>query len=817
MLKSYFTTAIRALKRNWNYTVINVVGLTFGLACCLLLFLAIRYELSYDRHNANADRTYRMIGHYKNGEQEGLNTGIQLPVLAALRNDFPELKQHVTLTHEIADVVIRTGSSTTNKFKEGRGLVSFVEPEYFNIFDYGWKRGNAQTALKNPNTVVLSERMAQKYFGNTDPIGKTIRLENKMDFTVTGVVENPPATTSVPFEILLAFASLKQYGAFTGWDDWQSTYSGAQVYLSLPSSSADQEVATRQMDDKLVAFGKKYLRPEDAKNFRFELQPLTDIHYSKETGNYANRTVSKQTIWAMALIGLFILITACVNFVNLATAQAIRRSKEVGVRKVMGSSRAQLIRQFLGETGLLTTIAVGLALVLAYAVLPSVAKLLDIKADNLTLADPVVFGFLIILAIFTTFLAGFYPSLVLSGYQPVLALKGRAASGKLGGSGSKQLNLRRSLIVVQFAISQMLIIGTIIAYSQMQHFRSADLGYRKDAVLTIPIPERKPGQLENLRAKLAGLPTVESLSYGISAPSANGNWSTSIRFENADKDSDFSVVMRPADTSYIRTYGLQLIAGRMYLPADTMRELVVNESLAQKLGFRDPKQIIGKRIALGGSQEKKPVVGVVKDFNTYSLHRKTAPSILTSSRDAYNTLGIKFDTRQGGVEAINRLVHTVEQSWEATFPEFVFKYEFLDEAIDNFYRNEERLFSVFRLLAGIAIFIGCLGLYGVVAFMVESRTKEVGIRKALGASTVHIFSIFSLDFLKLVLIALVVASPVAWYVMSGWLKDFEYKISIEWWMFALAGLLAVVVALITVSFQSIRAAMLNPVKSLRAE
>ncbi|RIV17264.1 ABC transporter permease [Fibrisoma montanum] len=817
MLKSYFTTAFRALKRNWNYTVINVVGLTFGLACCLLLFMAIRYELSYDRHNANADRTYRLVGHYTNGTTDGFNVGIQLPALAALRNDFPELKQHITLTHEISDVVIRTGNSATGKFKEGRGLVSFVEPEYFSIFDYGWKQGNAQTALKNPNTVVLSERMARKYFGNTDPMGKTIRVENRLDFTVTGVVDNPPATTSVPFEVLLSFASLKQYGAYTGWDDWQSTYSGAQVYLTLPSSSVDQELAARQMGAKLVAFGKKYLRPDDAANFKFELQPLTEIHYDKETGNYANRTVSRQTIWAMALIGLFILITACVNFINLATALAIRRSKEVGVRKVMGSSRGQLIRQFLGETGLLTTIAVVLALVVAYLALPSVAKLLDIQVDALTLVDPAVIGFLIVLAVFTTVLAGFYPSLVLSGYQPVLALKGRSASGKLGGSGNKQLTLRRSLIIVQFAISQMLIIGTIIAYSQMQHFRSADLGYRKDAVLTVPIPERKPGQLENLRARLASLPHVESLSYGISIPSANGNWSTSIRFENADKEADFSVVMRPADTSYFRTYGLQLIAGRMYLPADTMREFVVNESLARKLGFSDPKQIIGKTITLGGTQEKKPIVGVVKDFSTYSLHRKTAPSLLTSFRDTYNTLGIQFDARQGGTEAISRLVRTVEQSWEATFPDFVFKYEFLDESIDNFYRNEERLFSVFRLLAGIAIFIGCLGLYGVVAFMVESRTKEVGIRKALGASTAHIFSIFSVDFLKLVLIALVVASPVAWYVMSGWLKDFEYKISIEWWMFALAGLLAVVVALITVSFQSIRAAMLNPVKSLRAE
>ncbi|GAB3542382.1 ABC transporter permease [Spirosoma fluminis] len=813
MIKSYLTTALRALRRNWNYTVINVVGLTFGLACCLLIFLAIRYELSYDRHHANADRTYRLTAHYENGTTGGYDVGTPLPALAGLRTDFPDLKHDLTLTHEIADVVIRAGGSAANKFKEGRGLVAFVEPEYFRLFDYNWKGGNATSSLKNPNTVVLSERMAQKYFGNADPVGKTIRVENKLDFTVTGVVHNPPATTIMPFEVLLSFASLKQYGAYTGWDDWQSTYSGAQLYMTLPKSSVGQAAVAAQMEQKLATFAKKHLRPEDIKNLHYELQPLTDIHFHTRTGNYANRSISRETIWAMALIGLFILITACVNFINLATAQAIRRAKEVGVRKVLGSSRMQLVRQFLGETGLLTAIAIVLALGVASIALPYIAELLNIQADALSLIDPIVIGFLLLLAFVTTVLAGFYPSLVLSGYQPVLALK-----GKLRVAGSRHLTLRRSLIVVQFAISQMLIIGTIIAYSQMKHFRSADIGYTKDAVLTIPIPERKPGQLENLRAKLVSSPAIQSLSYGISAPSANGNWSTSFRFENADKEENYSVVMRPADTSYIHTYGLKLIAGRMYLPADTMREFVVNESLMQRLGFRQPQQIIGKMIALGGPNSvKKPIVGVVKDFNTYSLHRKTAPSIITSHRDAYSTLGIKLSARESSPESVGQLINTVRKSWEAAFPDFVFKYDFLDKTLDDFYKSEERLFALFRLLAGIAIFIGCLGLYGVVAFMVESRTKEIGIRKALGASTTHIFGIFSLEFVRLVGIALVIASPIAWYVMTQWLKDFEYKIAIEWWVFALTGVLAIGIALVTVSFQSIRAALLNPVKSLRTE
>ncbi|GAB3771957.1 ABC transporter permease [Spirosoma horti] len=808
MLHSYVTTALRALKRNWNYTVINVVGLTFGLACCLLLFLAIRYELSYDRHHANADRTYRMITYYRDSEGDDRNTGVTLPALAALRTDFPELKHQLTMVYELYGGLVKRNDTKSSKFLEDGGVMAFVEPEYFQLFDYQWKEGNSRTAVKNPNTVVLSERIAHKYFGSTNPMGKSIRVENKMDFVVTGVVQNPPATTNLPFEVLLSFASLKQYGANGGWDDWKSTYSGAQLYLTLPPT-----LTSAQMERAFVPFVNKYMHPEDAKHLQYELQPLTNIHFDTRTGNSANRTVSKRMVWAMALIGLFILITACVNFINLATAQAIRRAKEVGVRKVLGSTRAQLVRQFLGETGLLMGLAVGLSFIVAYLSLPYVAQLLDINVGALTLLDPFVIGFAVLLAVLTTVLAGFYPALVLSGYQPVLALR-----GKIRMAGNSQLTLRRSLIVFQFAISQILLIGTIIAYSQMTYFRSADLGYNKEAVLTVQIPEQKPGQLERLKAKLTGLPNIRSMSYSISVPSSDGNWWTSFTYNNAAKEADFGVVMRFADTSYFNTYGLKLIAGRMYQPADTTREVVVNESLVKKLGIRQPQQIIGKYLTLGGGGNvNKQIVGVVKDFNTFSLHQQTNPSVLTTRRDAYHVLGIKLSTQQGGTEAIHQLISEIERNWNATFPDFVFKYEFLDQTLTNFYKSEERMYLLFQLLAGIAIFIGCLGLYGVVAFMAESRTKEVGIRKVLGASTAHIFSLFSIDFVKLVLIALVIASPIATYIMTKWLADFPYKIDIEWWMFVMTGMLAVGIALLTVSFQSIKAALMNPVKSLRSE
>lgn len=808
MFRNYFTTALRALKRNGNYTVINVVGLAFGLACCLILFLAIRYELSYDRHHTSADRIYRLITHNTKAKTDNRNVGVALPALAALRTDFPELKQQVTMAYETYGAMVRVNDQQARKFQEPSGVVAFVEPEYFRLFDYQPVVGNPAVSLQNPNTVVLSERMARKYFGNADAIGKTLRIDNKMDFVVKAIIQDPPFTSSLPFEVLLSYASLKQFGANGGWDDWGSTFSGAQVYLMLPENSTAE-----QLEKRFVPFLHKYLRPDDAKILRYELQPLTTIHFDTRTSNSANRTVSRQTIWAMGLIGLFILITACVNFVNMATAQAIRRSKEVGIRKTLGSSRGQLVQQFLGETGLIMSIAIALAFVVAYASIPYVAELLDIKAAALRLLDPTVLVFVVLLGVVTTVLAGFYPAVVLSGYQPVLALRGRIRL-----AGSSQLTLRRSLIVFQFAISQILVIGTIIAYCQMRYFRSADLGYNQDAVLTVPIPEQKPGQLETLKAQVSVLPSVKTLSYGMFVPSSDGNWWTSFVFENTAKEADFGAVMRPADTAYVATYGLKLLAGRMYLPADTARELVVNESFAKRLGFSEPRQILGKYVSLGGvGGVKKPIVGVVRDFNTFSLHQQTQPCILTTGRNNYGVLGIKLATQQGGTAAISQLISRIETAWNATFPDFVFSYEFLDQTLANFYQSEERLYGLFRLLAGIAIFIGCLGLYGVVAFMAEARVKEVGIRKVLGATTVNIVSLFSADFVRLVLIALVIASPVAWYVMRGWLNDFPYKIDMAWWMFAGAGLLAVGIALLTVSFQSIKAALMNPVKSLRSE
>ncbi|GGM79283.1 ABC transporter permease [Dyadobacter beijingensis] len=804
MIKNYLTTSFRNLRRNWNFTLINITGLTLSLACCLLIFFTVRYELSFDSHHKNADRIYRLLNHSIADGEKGFSAGIPLPALAALRNDFPEIRNQVACTYGLRETLITVTQGTEKrKFSDPGYNIAFVGPEYFKMFDYQWLKGSPAQALKNPGSVVLSQTQAAKYFGDADPIGKSIKVRNQMDFTVTGIVADPPVTTNLPFTTMLSFASLKEFGAFTNWDDWVSTYGGGQMYLMLP-----ENVSEAQFEQQLLAFNKKYREPKDAAKLRFELQPVKDIHFATKTGNYANRSISKGMIWAMTLVGVFILITACVNFVNLATAQALRRSREVGVRKVLGSTRGQLLRQYFSETGIITVFSVILALVMAQLLLPYVGNVLNIQSQNvLFFKDPYVLLCCVALTVVTTFLAGFYPALVVSGYQPILALK-----GKMRTAGTSQANLRKGLIVLQFSISQVILIGTLIAYSQMKYFSTMDLGFEKDEIVTIAVPGQPEGVLEKLRTDIQAIPGVKSIAFSSFTPMSRSNWQTGFKYENDAEFLDFEIVMRPADTAYFNTYGLKMAAGRMYLSADTSREYVVNEAFVKKLGFKNPQDIIGKRLTIGGSDYKLPVVGVVKNFNTYTLHQEIIPCVLTSMRGNYTTLSVKLD-KNAGLEQVSR----IEMAWTKAFPDFLFKYNFYNQTLDSFYEKEAKFFSLFKILSFIAIFIGCLGLYGVVAFMAESRTKEMGIRKAIGASVMNIFGLFSIDFIKLVVIALVIASPIAWYFMNEWLQDFSYKVNVSWWLFVVAGLAAVLIALVTVSFQSLKAAMTNPVKALRSE
>jgi ABC-type antimicrobial peptide transport system permease subunit len=510
------------------------------------------------------------------------------------------------------------------------------------------------------------------------------------------------------------------------------------------------------------------------------------------------------------LIAAFILLIACVNFINLSTAQAVNRAKEVGVRKVLGSNRSQLKIQFLTETFLIVLSAVLLAAVITSLALPYVNQLLELSLSFNILNNSAIILFLLAVTVVVTILAGFYPSIVLSRFNPVNALK-----SKLTVNTTKGISLRRGLVVFQFIIAQALIIGTFIIVKQMSYFMDQPLGFDKDAIINVPfrVDSLRISRLDYLKNKLLSVNGVRDVSFSSNTPVEDGNdtWST-FKFDHAVKEADFKIITKFADTGYVPTYKLQLVAGRNLQPAGYTKEFLVNESLVKSLGLKKPEDILNKEMSIWNGLIKCPVVGVLKDFNDRSFRNDLAPLLITTNNTMYNQAGIKLTTTN-----ISSTLQSVKKIWEETFPNFVYEYKFLDDKIESFYKQESQLSDLYKIFAVIAIFLSCLGLYGLASFMAVQRIKEVGIRKVLGATATSIIYLFSKEFILLISIAFVIAAPIAWYFMNNWLQDYVYRINVSWWLFAAGGLVAIIIALATISFQAIKAAIANPVRSLKTE
>lgn len=801
MIRNYFKTAFRSLLRNKSYTVINITGLTVGIAACLLIYLIVSYHLSFDTFHSKKDRIYRAVTESRMEHEVTHSSGVPFPVPRGLREDFPELAKVAGILGSGNDqiTVLDEHNQPGKKFKEARGFY-FAEPEIFEILDFNWLAGDPKTALLDPNTVVLTQEMAEKYFGDWHTaMGRSIKYENADILKVTGILENPPPNTDVPLKIVASFKTFKD----ADLTDWVSIYSSHNCFVLLP-----ENYPASRLSALLPGFVKKHKPAENAGD-GIILQPLSDMHFDARFNTLSRQTFSRELITTLSLIGLFLLIIACVNFINLATAQAVNRAKEVGVRKVLGSDRKHLIIQFMGETFLITLLAVVLATGVASLVIPPLNALLQIQLslsffNNLTI--PV---FLLAVTGLVTLLAGFYPALVLSGYNPITALKSKIAATTTGG-----LTLRRSLVVFQFAIAQVLIIGMLVVVSQMNYFKNASLGFTKDHILNVPIPADSAGRakIDYLRAQLLQQPGVEGLSFHFASPAENGNSNSDFKFGNTDKNSGFEANLKWADVDYFKTYDLAFVAGKPFLPNDTVREFVVNETLLKKLGIKDPQEAIGKKINLWDGIHVGNICGVVKDFHVRTLRVPIEPVILAPSKEHYRAFSVKMRP-----EKATETMAYIEKLWTSTYPDFVYEYQFLDEKIDRFYRRETQLSQLYTIFAAIAIFISCLGLYGLVSFMAAQRVKEVGIRKVLGASVANIVYLFSREFTLLIILSFVIAGPLAWYLMNQWLQDFEYRIKPGAGIFGLAITGSVVIAWITVGYRAIRAALANPVKSLRSE
>ncbi|MFT3978915.1 MAG: ABC transporter permease [Ferruginibacter sp.] len=804
MLTNYFKTAWRNVIRHKAFAAINVFGLSTGIAACLILFIVIKYELSYNRFLSNYKSVYHVTTATHGSSGIEYNPGVPVPVLNAIRLDIPGVTSGALAASFGSQVTVLgkdANSSAGKKFIEETG-VFYADPQFFKIFPYKWLSGSGEL-LKDPNVTVLTQAVAEKYFGNwKDAVGQYIRLNNATDLKVVGVMENVPANTDYPMALVTSYITYNNELIRNEEDsrNWESISSDDQVFLSIDPKDAPKVQA------QLIALGNKNFHNEDpTRKKELYLQPLSDVHYDARFSNWSNHATSKSTLWTLALIGVFIVIMACINFINLSTAQAINRSKEIGIRKVLGGRRSSLFWQMMSETALIVTVSVIIALALAAACLPFVSHIASIE-EPLKLLTPQVLLFVILLAALVTFLSGIYPSLILSGFKPIIALKNKVTSASIGG-----ISLRRGLVVLQFCISQVLIIGTIVAVTQMKFVNDADLGFNKEAILVLSTSSDSTviSRQHAMKQEMLGLSGVQSVAYNSDVPSSNSNWSTNFSFDHKP-ETDFNVFLKFGDEDYFKTFGMAFAAGRAYSKSDTTNEVVINQTLAQKLGVA-PQEALGKQIRLG-TQSWRTIVGVVKDFTTNSLRENVKPMLIAERSNVYNNTAIKMKSSN-----LAATKDAIQKVWDKHLPEYANTSFFMDDSINDFYRQENQLSLLYTIFAGIAIFISCLGLYGLISFMAAQRIKEVGVRKVLGASVTNILYLFSKEFTILISIAFIIAAPLAWYFMNSWLSNFSYRISIGIGVFAVAAIISLLIAWATVGYKSFKAAVANPVKSLRSE
>jgi putative ABC transport system permease protein len=799
MLKNYFKTILRSLLRERSNTIINIAGLTLGITGSLVLFLVIKESTSFDNYHTHRDRIYRMISKSNNNTARNFTQAIPSAFPEAFKNEFPEVEETVFTSYRRESLIsVHEANAAVKKYEEPKGTV-FTEPSFFKIFDRKIIAGSAENGLDEPNEAIISRKWAAKYFGRIDVLGEIISYEHT-DYKITAVMEDYPANTDLPFDLMLSYVTIKKSYDARGWHNLSDS---DNCYFLLQD---DQSIA--QVEAKLPAFVKKYLGEGDQNPFSdtFVVQPLGNIHSDMRVGNY-NTKMPKEANYVFGGIALILILTACINFINLTTAEAIKRTREVGIRKVLGSTRSQLIFQFVSEAFIVTCIAGLISLACSQIFLGYINSILESDLRLNLGSDKIFWIFFCILTVGVTLLSGLYPAFVVSAFKPALALK-----SQLGQKANSGYTLRRGLVVMQFFISQFFIIGTIILTKQLNYFQKQDMGFHKDAIVVVPIPisvdstDRNGTKMRSLKNEMLRLPGVEKASLNFSPPSARSVKSSGFNIDGEE----MSTQVKEVDGDYIDLFGVDVLAGEKLPDADSVTRVVVNEKFVQQAGFKSNEEILGKEINLWGMSV--PVTGVVKDFNTTSLERAIEPVLLVNNVREYHSLSIKLNTSdmQGTIEKI-------KDNWEAAYPEYIFKYEFMDEQIRSLYKGERRLSTLLNIFSAIAIIIGCLGLFGLVTFMANQKTKEIGVRKVLGASVESIVYLFSKEFIKLITIGFVLAAPIAGFVMHKVLQEFAYKITIGPSIFLTGIGITFLIAFATVGYRSIRAALANPTDSLRSE
>jgi putative ABC transport system permease protein len=820
MIKNYFVTAWRNLRKNKVFSLINIFGLAIGMAACLLILEYVSFQLSYDRFNRNLGDLYRVYNdRYQNGKLIQHGTITYSAIGKAMQDDYPEVINHA----RVEPWGLNTIGLTPEK-KIGEMEVIAVDNAFLTMFSYPMVAGDVNSALKEAHTVVLTEKSARKIFSiKSDDfeslMGQTIVMgRDSMPYKVTGIIKEVPENSHLQFDMLSSYVTMYTGKNAYKESDYDFKDSDFWHYVQLKHGTNYKALET-----KFAAFSEKHFQGNKISGSveKFYLQPLGKAHLYSDFEYEIGKTDSATVAWGMLIIALFIIVIAWVNYVNLSTAKSVERAKEVGVRKVSGATRKQLIRQFLTESLLinLSALLIGLGLVLLLQ-----RPFDQMIQHELSLGDLfqkseinylITFGF-IALIILGIFVSAFYPAFVLSSFQPILVLKGKYGASKKG------IFLRKGLVIGQFAITVALVIGSFVVYKQMQFVSTQDLGMNISQVLVVKAPSLTDwdstfiGRENSFTSELGKIPSV--VSAGTSWNVMGGETGRSFDIRRIDQDSTTHFTMRHngVGLGFIRTYQIKLIAGRDFENTDfnpdfeKLRNIIINESATKLLGYASPQDAVGKTILRGS--KKWDVVGVIKDYHQKSLRYAMEPTMLMPAYSNYSSISVKINTRD-----LASTVTSIRKTYDSFFPGNLFDYFFLDEKFNEQYKSDQLFGKVFSIFGGFAIFIACLGLLGLSLFATTQRTKEIGVRKVLGATVGNIVFLLSRDFIRLVIIAFVIASPVAWFVMHNWLQNFAYRIGIRWWIFALAGLLAVLVAFLTISFQSVRAAVANPAKSLRTE
>lgn len=808
MLKNYVKIAWRNIWKNRVFSVINIAGLSIGISAALVIYTMVTYEFSFDTFHKEGHRIYRIVTNSSFAEKVFPNSGVPAPLAKAVSKE-------ITGIEEVAEFHLYGGKVSLPAkpqvvFKEQSDIV-FADKHYFGLFNYQWLAGSPEASLNEPYKVVLTQSRAEKYFPDArreEVLGKSIIYNDSVRVTVSGIVEDIRKNTDFTFKEFISLPTVYTSGLRYnfGIGSWNSINSSSQLFVRLSGKTPPGEIEAR-----FPALLRKYSKDYDPDETEHRLQPLADIHFNADYSAFYHRQAHKPTLYGLLMIAVFLLVLGGINFINLSTAQAGRRAREIGIRKTAGSTKKQLVFLFLGETFLLTFLASILSLLMLPALLDIFSDFLPGGLSMQSVPTARVIIFLLILLALLSFLSGFYPAFMLARFEPVRILKD--STGRHTGK-TRTSRLRQSLTIIQFVIAQIFILATVIAGQQIRYSLNKDMGFRKEAIVTFSVPYFWENEHSRnvLYDKLRAIPQIEKISLAGSPPASGSTSSRSLKFIRNGTELETHVDVKYADTSYLSLYELELLAGRNLHQSDTVKEFIINETYARQLGFKEPAEAIGRFIR---GERLIPVVGVVADFNLKSTRSPINPAVITSDAQSHYTFHLALGNSLPGTW--KNVLAKVEAAWNEVYSGEPFEYSFFDQRIAAFYEREQKLSRLLAWTAGITIFISCLGLLGLTLHTTGQRTKEIGIRKVLGASVSGLVGMLSKDLLKLVVIAILIASPVAWYLMGRWLDSFAYRISLQWWMFALGGSLAFLVALLTMGFQSVKAALANPVDSLRTE